>query len=124
MTGDTSPAFSIAPKWRNKNVYFSLSDALLFRIISVYLYQIKGGDPGKAATAMRKVTDRETTKVVDFEGMKVSIPKGYIMTEDGTFMNGHGVEYGLVVYGAGECITVCLETIYSKHVRTVEVECV
>ena len=73
---------------------------------------------------MRKVTDRETTKVVDFEGMKVSIPKGYIMTEDGTFMNGHGVEYGLVVYGAGECITVCLETIYSKHVRTVEVECV
>ena len=62
--------------------------------------------------------------IVDFEGMKIRIPRGYTKTEDGTFMNGHGVEYGLVIYGAGDCITVCLETIYSKHVRTIEVEAV
>ena len=59
---------------------------------------------------------------VCFEGMKVQIPKGYAMTEDGTFMNGHGVEYGLVSYGKGKDAVICLETIYSKHTRTVVLE--
>lgn len=59
---------------------------------------------------------------VDFEGMKVKVPKGYVMTEDGTFMDGHGVEYGLVSYGRGKDTVICLETIYSKHTRTVALE--
>lgn len=59
---------------------------------------------------------------VDFEGMKVKVPKGYAMTEDGTFVNGHGVEYGLVSYGRGKDVVICLETIYSKHTRTVVLE--
>lgn len=62
--------------------------------------------------------------IVNFEGMKVKIPKGYTKTDEGTFINGHGVEYALVQYGAGDCITVCLETIYSKYVRSVEVEAI
>jgi hypothetical protein len=62
--------------------------------------------------------------IVDYDGMKIRIPKGYAQTEDGTFVNGHGVEYALVTYGRGDCVTVCLETIYAKHVRTVEVEAV
>lgn len=62
--------------------------------------------------------------VVNFEGLNIRIPKGYTRTEDGTFINGHGVEYGLVQYGTGDYITVCLETIYSKHVRTIKVEIV
>lgn len=62
--------------------------------------------------------------IVDFDGIKVRIPRGYTQTEIGTFMNGHGVEYALVLYGWKDCVTVCLETIYSKHVRTIEVETV
>ncbi len=59
---------------------------------------------------------------VDFEGMKIKVPNGYAMTEDGTFVNGHGVEYGLVSYGRGKDAVICLETIYSKHTRTVVLE--
>lgn len=58
-----------------------------------------------------------------FNGKTVKIPKGYKgPTEDGFYMNGHGVEYALVQYGSGEDATVCLETVYSRHVRTVELE--
>ena len=39
--------------------------------------------------------------IVDYDGMKIRIPKGYAQTEDGTFVNGHGVEYALVTYGRG-----------------------
>ena len=60
--------------------------------------------------------------IVEFEGVKVRIPRGYARTEDGTFVNGHGVEYGIVVYGRGSETIICLETIYSKHVRTIRLE--
>ena len=60
--------------------------------------------------------------IVDFEGMKIRIPREYTKTDEWTFINGHGVEYALVQYGAGDCITVCLETIYSKYIRSIEVE--
>ena len=55
------------------------------------------------------------------DGTKLRIPKGYHETEEGVFINGHGVEYGVVEYGKG---IYCLETIYSKYVRTVELEIV
>ena len=58
----------------------------------------------------------------EFDGIVVKIPNGYVMTEDGTFVNGHGVEYQLTAYGRGESETVCLETVYSKHARTIELE--
>lgn len=60
--------------------------------------------------------------IIEHDGIKIRIPKGYAQTEDGTFVNGHGVEYGLVTYGTGDCKTVCLETVYSKHTRTVVLE--
>ena len=60
--------------------------------------------------------------IVEFDGKKVRIPRGYTKTEDGTFINCHGVEYQLVSYGWKDSVTVCLETIYSKHIRTVKVE--
>ena len=74
-------------------------------------------DMYKVATEIKFTVDKDNNVKAD-ENSKVT------KTEDGTFMNGHGVEYGLVIYGAGDCITVCLETIYSKHVRTIEVEAV
>ena len=60
--------------------------------------------------------------MAEFDGVKVRIPKGYVLTEDGTYMNGHGVEYALVSYGRGTGMVVCLETIYSKYTRTIELE--
>lgn len=60
----------------------------------------------------------------DFFGIKVQIPKGYTKNSDGNYINGHGVEYALVQYGRGEGSVICLETIYSKHVRTVKLETV
>lgn len=60
--------------------------------------------------------------IAEFKGKKVRIPKGYRLTDDGTYMNGHGVEYALVQYGWEDDISICLETIYSKHVRTIELE--
>ena len=62
--------------------------------------------------------------IVEAFGKKVKIPKGYKQTDDNFFMNGHGVEYGLVRYGWKEDETICLETVYSKHVRTIELEVV
>ncbi len=61
----------------------------------------------------------------EFDGIKVKIPKGYhYESETGMYMNGHGVEYQLVRYGWKENTTICLETVYSKHVRTIELEIV
>lgn len=58
-----------------------------------------------------------------FNGKTVKIPKGYKgPNEDGFYMTGHGVEYALVSYGNGEDAVICLETVYSRHVRTVELE--
>lgn len=47
MTGDHFPGFLITPKWRNKKFYFSLFGACNLVDVGVYLYQIKGQDPGK-----------------------------------------------------------------------------
>lgn len=59
----------------------------------------------------------------EFNGIKVKIPRGYNgPNEDGFYMNGHGVEYALVSYGSGEDKEICLETVYSDHVRTVPLE--
>ncbi len=59
----------------------------------------------------------------EFDGVKVKIPRGYRgPDESGLYMNSHGVQYVLVSYGSGENSCVCLETVYSKHVRTVELE--
>lgn len=58
-----------------------------------------------------------------FNGKTVKIPKGYKgPNEDGFYTNGHGVEYALVQYGSGEDATICLETVYSRHTRTGELE--
>ena len=58
-----------------------------------------------------------------FNGINVKIPKGYKgPDEDGLYMNGHGVQYALVQYGFGESAEICLETVYSKHIRTVTLE--
>lgn len=57
-----------------------------------------------------------------FNGMQVQIPKGYTLDSEGNYINGHGVEYALVQYGRGEEATICLETIYSRHVRTIELK--
>ena len=57
-----------------------------------------------------------------FGGMKVIIPKGYTLDSNGFYINAHGVEYALVQYGRGEDATICLETVYSKHVRTIPLE--
>lgn len=62
--------------------------------------------------------------IVEFNGVHVIIPKGYHQGEDGIFMNNHGVEYALVSYGSGDDKVICLETIYNKHTRTVELEIV
>ena len=57
------------------------------------------------------------------DGTKLRIPKGYRPDPEDAdvFVNGHGVEYGVVEYGKG---IYCLETIYSKYVRTIELEIV
>lgn len=55
-------------------------------------------------------------------GYIVKIPSGYKEKEEGIFVNGHGVEYQVVKYGWKDSVFICLETIYSKHVRTVELE--
>lgn len=59
-----------------------------------------------------------------FDGIKVKIPKGFRDCGDGIYINGHGVEYGIVSYswGKDEDETICLETICSKHVRTIVLE--
>lgn len=58
----------------------------------------------------------------EFNGIMVKIPRGYKLDSEGFYVNGHGVEYALVQYGRGEDATICLETVYSRHVRTVELE--
>ena len=61
--------------------------------------------------------------IAEFNGIKVRIPKGYRYdSETGLYANGHGVQYQLVRYGWKQDTTICLETVYSKHVRTVELE--
>lgn len=60
--------------------------------------------------------------IADFYGIKVLIPNGYTLDSNGFYINGHGVEYALVQYGRGEDATICLETVYSKHVRTIPLE--
>ena len=57
-----------------------------------------------------------------FNGVEVKIPKGYTLDSEGNYINNHGVEYALVEYGFGEDTVICLETIYSKHVRTIVLE--
>lgn len=59
----------------------------------------------------------------EFDGIKVKIPKGYHLTENGTYMNGHGVEYALVSYGWKTDQVICLETVNGyRHTRTIELE--
>jgi len=57
-----------------------------------------------------------------FDGTRVKIPKGYTLSSNGNYVNGHGVEYQLAAYGRGEEAVICLETIYSKHTRTIVLE--
>lgn len=59
---------------------------------------------------------------VTFNGIQVEIPKGYRLDSEGNYINGHGVEYALVQYGRGEDAAICLETIYSRHVRTIKLK--
>ena len=62
--------------------------------------------------------------IADFFGIKVRNPKGYTKNSEGNYTNGHGVEYALVQYGRDDDSVICLETIYSKHVRTIKLETV
>lgn len=57
--------------------------------------------------------------IAQFNGIKVKIPNGYREHENGIYVNSHGVEYALVSYGSGDDQVICLEAIYSKHVRTI-----
>lgn len=58
--------------------------------------------------------------IAEFNGIKVKIPKWYNgPDQNGFYMDRHGVEYALVSYGSGEDKEICLETVYSDHVRTV-----
>lgn len=57
-----------------------------------------------------------------FNGIQVKIPKGYTFDGEEFYINGHGVEYALVQYGLGDDAVICLETVYSKHVRTVPLD--
>lgn len=66
--------------------------------------------------------DEIESETADYFGTKVKIPNGYHLDSNGYYMDGHGVEYALVSYGRGEEEVVCLETVYSKHTRTVELE--
>lgn len=64
--------------------------------------------------------ESEKDMTAEFNGIKVKIPRGYNgPDENGFYMNGHGVEYAIVSYGSGEDMEICLETVYSDHVRTV-----
>lgn len=58
----------------------------------------------------------------EIAGIKVKIPKGYTPDENGVYVNHHGVEYGLVVYGHGQDAVVYLETVYSKNNRMIKLE--
>lgn len=57
-----------------------------------------------------------------FNGITVKIPKGYTLDSEGFYINGHGVEYALVQYGKDDESTICLETVYSRHVRTIPLD--
>ena len=58
----------------------------------------------------------------EFDGIKVKIPNGFRLDSNGFYINGHGVEYALCSFDRGEYETVCLETVYSEHVRTIVLE--
>ena len=55
-------------------------------------------------------------------GKKVKIPVGFRLDSEGFYINGHGVEYAPVEYGTGENPVICLETVYAKHTKTIELE--
>lgn len=60
--------------------------------------------------------------IVSAFGKQVRIPRGYKLDSNENYINGHGVEYALVKYGWKENETICLETLYSKHTRTIALE--
>lgn len=72
--------------------------------------------------AINNHSEEEMKMLADFFGTKVVIPKGYHIDSNGNYINNHGVEYQLVEYGRGKDSVICLETIYSKHVRTIELK--
>lgn len=77
----------------------------------------------EVASQESKSKSSRNATTATFKGRTVKIPKGYRgPDEDGFYMNGHGVQYALVQYGFGEGSVICLETVYSKHVRTIELE--
>lgn len=77
----------------------------------------------EAASQESKSKSSRNATTATFKGRTVKIPKGYRgPDEDGFYMNGHGVQYALVQYGFGEGSVICLETVYSKHVQTIELE--
>ena len=55
-------------------------------------------------------------------GVEVKIPNGYREDRNGFFINGHGIEYAPIQYGMDEDKTICLETVYATHTRTIELE--
>ena len=57
-----------------------------------------------------------------FKGRKVHIPDSYHLVDDGIFRDRRGVEYTIVQYGSDDAVAICLETIYSKHVKTIELD--
>ena len=60
--------------------------------------------------------------IAEFEGVKVKIPAGYKPDGEGCYVDGHGVEYAIVQYGRGQEKVICLETVYSKHIRTIQLK--
>ena len=60
--------------------------------------------------------------IAEFDGIKVKIPMGYKLTEDGLYVNGHGVEYQLIQYGWRDDTEIYLEAVSGKYDRRILLE--
>lgn len=60
--------------------------------------------------------------IAEFDGIKVKIPRGYTPIGNGIYMDGHGVEYGLVQYGRDKDDPIYLEAISDRYDRRVPVK--
>ena len=63
--------------------------------------------------------------IAEFDGIKVKIPRGYYgPDENGIYTDRRGGQFALVQYGWKDSATICLESVHSKRIRTIELEIV
>lgn len=66
----------------------------------------------------------EVGGIVEFGEYKAKLPRGfYGPDQDGLYTSSRNVKYALVQYGWKD-VTICLETVYSKRVKRIELEIV